>query len=333
MDRTFHPFPRLPAELREAIWRLCIPTQVCELDQPVAELVYEDIDGPDEAPCALGDTTRINFCPPLITQVCYESRAIALKAGKEAFEARNAALPDMPHDAWFSSGTTVTHFMTYNDRIPSVFYSNWAVCYGPQYGASFDQYAPIHNLAAWVAAPERAAISVDGLIGRFLWDIHDDSDYDSDDSFYEAETNPPLRPASPDTQRFIAAFKRLPSWLVVLQIVVIHTDFRTGAATGLFGLLGDAPIQIIDMEEVEKIDRFFELAKECENQSPVSVAQDLERRPLEVARKRLRDAIVLEYGSEELVPIMHPAIMFRLCTFMCNHLSQKRKGNTWRKRR
>ena len=69
--RTFHPFPKLPPELREAIWRLCLPHQVCELDLPVVELVY--FEDAEDSPCTLADTSRVNLCPPMITQVCYEA--------------------------------------------------------------------------------------------------------------------------------------------------------------------------------------------------------------------------------------------------------------------
>lgn len=149
------------------------------------------------------------------------------------------------------------------------------------------------------------------------WDRYWDDWADSDD---DSEAPAQVRKPSLVQERWISAFKQLSSCLVVLQVVVVHTDLQDGARTGLFGLLGDAPIQIVPMAEEARIDECFSLAAECESRGGSVVnPQDLERRSLQVAKQRLRDKIVWQYGTEELVEIMQPAIMFRLCTLMCNH--------------
>ncbi|KAG9547080.1 hypothetical protein KCU71_g13691, partial [Aureobasidium melanogenum] len=118
---------------------------------------------------------------------------------------------------------------------------------------------------------------------------------------------------------FINAYKTLPSWLVVMRIVVVHSDLHSAAATGLFGLLGDAPVQIIPVFEEAKIDSFYGLAERCERGQDVTASQDFTRKSADEMRQELRDEVWSRFNSEDLVAIMHPAIMFRLCTQMCNH--------------
>ncbi|KAH0238630.1 hypothetical protein KCV06_g618, partial [Aureobasidium melanogenum] len=118
---------------------------------------------------------------------------------------------------------------------------------------------------------------------------------------------------------FIDAYKTLPSWLVVMHVVVVHSDLSSAAATGLFGLLGDAPVQIIPVSEEAKIDSFYDLAERCERGQDVTASQDFTRKSADEMRQELRKEVWSRFKSEDLVAIMHPAIMFRLCTQMCNH--------------
>ncbi|KAG9523766.1 chromate transporter, partial [Aureobasidium melanogenum] len=109
------------------------------------------------------------------------------------------------------------------------------------------------------------------------------------------------------------AYKTLPSWLVVMHVVVVHSDLSSAAATGLFGLLGDASVQIIPVSEEAKIDSFYCLAERCERGQDVTASQDFTRKSADEMRQELRDEVWSRFNSEDLVAIMHPAIMFRLC--------------------
>ncbi|KAG9691394.1 hypothetical protein KCU95_g7171, partial [Aureobasidium melanogenum] len=123
---------------------------------------------------------------------------------------------------------------------------------------------------------------------------------------------------------FVDAYKTLPSWLVVMDIVVVHLDLSSAAGTGLFGLLGDAPVQIIPVSNETEINRFYDLAERCERGKSVTASQDFARKSAEEWRQELRDDVLYRFSqnesvAEDLIAIMHPAIMFRLCTQMCNH--------------
>ncbi|PYI03568.1 hypothetical protein BO78DRAFT_268735, partial [Aspergillus sclerotiicarbonarius CBS 121057] len=105
------------------------------------------------------------------------------------------------------------------------------------------------------------------------------------------------------------------TWLrslkVVERIVVIHTDARTGAQSGLFGLLGDAPVQIIDVADEVQIDRFFTFAAKCYDENRIPV--DLQRDSPDVVTGKMRQSILEKYKSDEIFQKLRPAIMFRLC--------------------
>lgn len=86
VNDIFHPFPRLPLELREEIWRLCPPHRVHrvqEIDDPNARIVWE-ICGleEDKISCGFYPTSRSNDRPPLLTRVCHESHSVACRTGE-----------------------------------------------------------------------------------------------------------------------------------------------------------------------------------------------------------------------------------------------------------
>lgn len=46
----------------------------------------------------------------------------------------------------------------------------------------------------------------------------------------------------------------------MIRIFVARSTFRNAAKGGLFGLLGDTPIQIVDVSDEPRIDAFFDFA-------------------------------------------------------------------------
>lgn len=70
---TFHPFPRLPFELRRSIWKLCRPNRVLDVDWVPHDFnLLTTCQG-------LGLTSVLNSKPPIITRICRESRAVAFE--------------------------------------------------------------------------------------------------------------------------------------------------------------------------------------------------------------------------------------------------------------
>lgn len=121
--------------------------------------------------------------------------------------------------------------------------------------------------------------------------------------------------------------KKMPSWLVVTRVVIIHASHEYAAKTGLFGLLGDAPVQVVEVSDEARVEAFFDFADESQRKGHVTHPQDLNRYPPEVVRRVLEDTIDRGFGIyKKHLPPMHPAIMFRLCTDMCNHSREGEEG-------
>lgn len=163
--------------------------------------------------------------------------------------------------------------------------------------------------------------------GSFMMDYFDKRTgyptvyYDSDDD------DTYLHPCQ---TRDFEALKRHSSWHVVMRVIVVHSDFRSAVATGLFGLLGDERVQIVNASEEARVGAFMDLAEACECKASVTVSQDFRRVSVDSMKQQLRDAAMTAFNSEELIAAMRPAFMFRLCTQMCNHRSSSnRQRSRW----
>jgi hypothetical protein len=122
-------------------------------------------------------------------------------------------------------------------------------------------------------------------------------------------------------RRDLQALRQLPQWLVVMRFVVVHCDIRTGAESGLFGLLGDARVQVVDVAAADKVQAFLNLASSCQERIHVTVMQDFQMPNVDAMSEKL-DTIVRELGYEDICAAFRPAIMFRLCTQMCNQFER-----------
>ncbi|KAK3708149.1 hypothetical protein LTR37_011653 [Vermiconidia calcicola] len=307
---NFPLFPKLPAELREEIWRYCLPHRYRELDQPVADIVFwtpENRDGP--FPCNLWHTTAINSRPPVISRICHESRCVAFKTGR--------TLPLDPSGAWPVEAQWQHDLMNnkaWQDRARDAVHLNWVSTCDIEYVSSGN---PLGCLS-WDASHN----SVGGSMMIRCLDRYFDQ-HDLDDEDHSPPPGTPVEwPLSPDELRDLEALERQAKWLVVVRIVIVHSDFKAAAMTGLFGLLGDARVQVVDLSEEARVEAFFDLAKACESKTAVTIAQDFHREPADSMRERLSKSTMDRFSSQKLAEAMRPAIMFRLCTQMCNHVKQ-----------
>lgn len=126
----FTLFPQLPAELRKEIWRFCLPHRVWELTQPVDEVVFFQARKKNGRwPCSLGDTTFMNSSPPLITQVCHESRSVAFETGGivDIIEPFDDMLAEI---GWESS---LDNTRAWRDHTRDAAHLNWTSAYEPEW--------------------------------------------------------------------------------------------------------------------------------------------------------------------------------------------------------
>lgn len=136
---------------------------------------------------------------------------------------------------------------------------------------------------------------------------------------------PPTRLDGPEETVDLAALNRLSVWGVVMKIVIVHADAATAAKAGLFGLLGDARVQVIVVDDEESTHAYYDLAEKHEQDVKVIVTQDFVRHGARYWKDRLETSIKKEFHSHRLVATFKPAIMFRLCSRRCNALHKKTK--------
>ncbi|KAJ9624401.1 hypothetical protein H2203_005136 [Taxawa tesnikishii (nom. ined.)] len=311
VDDTFNPFARLPTELREEIWRFCLPHRVSEMDYPADFMVYDSFDPEDKLPCSLRSTSISNGRPPLLTRVCRESRRIAFESGNwvSVFMSREAESPYRPREAEWDAMNLIDRDY-WQDPSRDSAHLNWTTSYRADLGCTTDG----HPLNSLVRESKRLNGSASIMLGYMS------------DSLMELEPfdKPIARPLESipiphSKQEDLAALKLLPEWLVVTRVVIIHLDFARAAKTGLFGLSGDEFVQVVDAT-LPLASQLYELAEICEREAyAVTAAQNFARMSANDMDAMVKRVALKAFHDHELSKRMRPAIMFRLCTQMCNH--------------
>ncbi|CAK7203192.1 hypothetical protein SEUCBS139899_005923 [Sporothrix eucalyptigena] len=247
-DAEFRQFLELPYEIRAAIWELCLPHRVQEVESPRFNIRW-----PYHS-CTLFDAHMANRRPPAISRVCQESRKIAQQAGQphhmfnQVLWNRFPYAPDQPR--W--GGSNSQHMPVDSTR-----------------------YRPIYDLLPGVGMRhEDNALWV--LPGRSVLHLNYTADYSFEDFLDWAEQEPvgflqwyarqlraPIMSISADLvlpfcenylrlgpacdMHNVRALRRFSSYAVVVLHVPLHLTSPTAARqSGLFGLLGDAPLQLVD---------------------------------------------------------------------------------------
>ncbi|KAJ6024646.1 hypothetical protein N7540_005443 [Penicillium herquei] len=162
-------------------------------------------------------TAKLNGLPPVITRVCQESRNVAKESGgiltRDAFKY-------LPHDAVFIS--TTSHGIDDNFWRDSA-HLNWTPFYESIHQNSFG------SALASIAWRSRLVVGRPSIMGAWV----------------DMTVNQ-------NAERF-DVFQQIPSWWVIMHVVIIHTSFREAAQLGLFGLLGDASAQTLSLSDRGKI--------------------------------------------------------------------------------
>ena len=113
-----------------------------------------------------------------------------------------------------------------------------------------------------------------------------------------------------------------------MKVIVIHLDFRRAAHSGLFGLSGDEVIQVVDASS-PLASQLYELAEDCERgASAITAAQDFTRMSANDMDAMVKRVAFKNFHDHEIGKRLRPAIMFRLCTRMCNHINGPKKEQT-----
>lgn len=223
--QTFHLFPDLPKELRDEIWRLCLPHRVAELDLPPRKWVHEPVSPPNgqqrRRPCLLGPTSMTNSAPPLISRVCHESRTLALKTGHLRTEEgrRYQDARGITESFWLDLSRDVLHL-------------HWSPFSTFGEDTMKDSIAPLEHLLS-VAPPTStgAALSIDV-------DLLDTIE-------------------APRRRDIMRLLEQRPRWSICGAIVVIHVaDEAAAIDSGLWGVLGEERVVLVDCFDADRLDKF-----------------------------------------------------------------------------
>lgn len=289
------------------------------MDYPVDLMLNDPND--DEFPCSLRSTSDNNSRPPLLTQVCHESRRIAFESGnfasvlmlseKESLEAEWDAMNLIVSDRWQAPSRDSAHL-------------NWT----PAYQADLGMAADGHPLDSLIRESKRLNRSASIMLEYLSSNIIEQEPFDKP-IHWPLESIPIPRHRHQD----LAALSLLPEWLVVTRVVVIHLDFARAARTGLFGILGDEPIQVLEAASL-LTSQLYELAESCEHGAyAITAMQDFTRMSTNDMDAMVKRVAFKAFHDRELSMRMRPAIMFRLCTEMCNHINTPgEEPNTYTRR-
>ncbi|KAJ5281206.1 hypothetical protein N7478_006578 [Penicillium angulare] len=291
-DREFHYFSQLPTELRLAIWRECLPRRVVE----IALHFNENESVP--SPCEWVPTSRLNRSLPTISRVCHESWLTT----REASHTREVDTPDS-----MSWKCKLTYKNLRIDPSRDSVHLHWA----PDLTNPFCHAFTYDDSALDCLTLSASRAQQGSFIFKLLKGHRD--------TWFRLENR-------------IEALQKLGRAAVVMRTVVIHSTVQDAAPTGLFGLLGDAPIQLVEFSDIQLLDAFFDLAKKCES-TFTRIRQDLRRKSPESIKDALQKQLLRTFGPEytDKLSSLYPVIMFRLCPEFCHQPFRKLDAQTTRK--
>lgn len=225
---TFHCFPNLPKELRDEIWRLCLPHRIVEMSRPCPEWHYEYgyptwMGEPPEAACPLTTTSSLNRLPPIISRVCHEARTVAFQTGFFFDQEQPSELLGRQEDtrrAWVDSERDVLH----------------------QYWHDFLHVAENDPQSDYIFArirPPRPELRMESICAELLDGI--------------------------EKWRRRAVMQALSGqrhWLVCGAVVVIHTDKVAAIKSGHWGSLGEERVVLVKASDAERMNNFRQFWRE-----------------------------------------------------------------------
>lgn len=125
------------------------------------------------------------------------------------------------------------------------------------------------------------------------------------------------------TGEHLRCFSLQPVWRIIMRVIVIHSNDDALCASDLFGHLGDAPIQIVDLDDEKRLDTYWRLAEECDHDRDLTFRQNFDRPSQSTVAEDLRYGLLLAAGEQSDLKAI-PAVEFRWCRRMCTGHSRKR---------
>ena len=250
--RDFPRFRDLPTELRLQIWSHCIPgPRVVEMDFPVSNQHLTLPAGPHRALWS-PPVGRV----PLVSRVCREARSVTrnhvqyVTTDEEQTDEDGTECPHEYQSDWgvdapvrLRKGFDIVHLNWHYG------YERVDMCNPAQY-----PWATFQWLANQAAA---ASVSADLLL---QFDPVRRNPYTSSTDFYEEE----MRYFDPRRLHY-----------AVLAIVEIHISAEEAAQAGVFGVLGEEPIKLVDPRDTATIAKFRDVWRRRQSGSPLDKEPDV----------------------------------------------------------
>lgn len=241
MATEFPRFSELPVEIRHMIWERCLPHRFIELDTPLWLIERE----PPVTVCKMEWATLITNKLPGITQVNRAAREVAMR--NCAQNANDVRFSQEELSVLISGPGIAFPHRVFNYMFPGSWFDparDSVVMYCPEPMWTTLPSRLEHRVSLWGPLAQEHIIHAPGFNSwaprrREPADILD-----------QGLQHGPLVPWQDPT--------------FILQIVLIHTRFDEARASGLFGLAGDEPIQLVDPFDERLIQGFAELCQRSE---------------------------------------------------------------------
>jgi hypothetical protein len=243
---SFHYFSRLPLELRRLIWKLCLPYRTAEEDTPDFLL-----DGNESRQACWAGYFHLKFKKYPIKHQNAQPPAIAFVSS----EAREVAFE---HGRWLELEETTSLQSIWVQPRRDVLHLNWTRRRYNVWGNADDPSSPI-AMFLWRAEdlgmqPSVVAEIIHPFNLKALLDGADASD--SPWLLYHKVMNKDVADIAYCAE---SGFGRLD---VAMAAVSLHITREAALRSGLFGLLGDAPVQMVDVDDEARLREFQALFRE-----------------------------------------------------------------------
>ncbi|KAL6700986.1 hypothetical protein J3F84DRAFT_359825 [Trichoderma pleuroticola] len=252
-ELEFPQFSLLPSEIRLQIWVYCLPRRIVQRDDP-----FYLVEDREEQKCWSVRPTYQNAAPPLIASVCRESRHVVRKWGKtiaQDFHLNLGPIWIQPRLDRYNLNCDIRYvwddedyLITMYEFLEEGFYrlDMMPVSLRADYFFPFflePQKDPLHEYP-----------SLD-IQGKPYHEYSEDGPYE----VYATNAEMPFTSVSESA---------------TLTFICIHATKEQAADSGLFGILLDAPVQLVDYDDNERLEQFYALfQKGCCNDKRSEVSK------------------------------------------------------------
>ncbi|UKZ50512.1 hypothetical protein TrVGV298_004775 [Trichoderma virens] len=238
---AFPQFALLPVELRLAIWFYCLPHRVVQRDDP-----YEVQRLRKKHKCWSVRPSLKNAAPPRIASVCRESRQVAMRWGKMVSQNYNWNLGPI----WIQPRLDTYHLNVTEEATWDYGYHDLNKQLVDEFikdGLNWLDTVPLSIPSEYYLDFDLGLQDVSRMRQRLYIEIRDDFvDEDLNVVYNEYAYYDPR----PFTNISLSA---------TMAFITIHAKRRHAVASGLFGLLLDAPVQLVDFDDEQNISSFHAL--------------------------------------------------------------------------